>query len=63
VRLTTCMGVRAHLPGGRLAAEWFPVLTHPDSAIPMIVPAAYWSQGLRQAWDAGRLRPASGPRS
>jgi hypothetical protein len=58
VRLTTCMGVRAHLPGGRLAAEWVPVLTHPDSAIPMIVPSAYWSQGLRQAWDTGRLRPA-----
>ena len=58
VRLTTCMGVRAHLPDARLGAEWFPVLTHPDSAIPMIVPSAYWSQGLRAAWDAGRLRPA-----
>jgi hypothetical protein len=58
VRLTTCMGVRAHLPAARLGAEWFPVLTHPDSAIPMIVPATYWSQGLRAAWDAGRLRPA-----
>ena len=61
VRLTTCMGVRAHLPQGRLAAEWFPVLTHPDSAIPMIVPSAYWSLGLRQAWDGGRLRPAQRP--
>jgi hypothetical protein len=61
VRLTTCMGVRAHLPAGRLAAEWFPVLTHPDSAMPMIVPSAYWSQGLRQAWDAGRLRPSQRP--
>jgi hypothetical protein len=63
VRVTSFMGVRSHMPGGRMAGEWFPVLAHPGSVYPMVVPAAFWSTGLREAWDAGRLHPLAAPRA
>ena len=55
VLLTSFMAIRSHLPNSVLTAEWFPVLIHPDSVIPLIVPSAFWSSGLRAAWDARRL--------
>jgi hypothetical protein len=63
VRVTSFMGVRSHMPGGRMAGEWFPVLAHAGSAYPMLVPGAFWSTGLREAWDAGRLHPLATPRA
>jgi hypothetical protein len=56
VLMTSFIGVRSHLPSGRLGADWFPMLSHPDSPIPMLVPCAYWPQALRAAWDSGKLR-------
>ncbi len=56
VVLTSFMGLRAHLPHGVLAADWFPILTHPSSVIPMMVPCQYWPQALRAAWEAQELR-------
>ena len=57
VVLTSVMGIRDHLPGGVLAADWFPILTHSASAVPLIVPAALWPQAMRAAWDSGQLAP------
>ena len=57
VVLTSVMGIRSHLPGGVLAADWFPLLTHASSAVPLILPAALWPQALRAAWDTGQLAP------
>jgi hypothetical protein len=50
VLMTSFMAIRAHLPDGVLAADWFPVLIHPSTAFPLIVPAAYWPQALLEAW-------------
>jgi hypothetical protein len=55
VMLTSFMAVRSHLPDTVLIADWFPVLIHPDSVIPLVVPSAFWSSGLRAAWDARQL--------
>jgi hypothetical protein len=56
VLMTSFVGVRSHLPSNRLGADWFPMLSHPDSPIPMLVPCGYWPQALRTAWDSGKLR-------
>lgn len=63
VRVTSFMGVRSHMPGGRMAGEWFPVLAHAGSAYPMLVPGAFWSTALREAWDAGKLHSLAAPRA
>ncbi len=55
VMLTSFMAVRSHLPDTTLIADWFPVLIHPDSVIPLVVPSAFWSTAMREAWDARRL--------
>lgn len=55
VLLTSFMGVRSHLPGSVLTADWFPVLIHPESVIPLVVPSMFWSTGMRAAWDARGL--------
>jgi hypothetical protein len=55
VVLTSAMCIRAHLPGGVLAGDWFPLLVHAASAVPMILPAALWPQALRAAWDARQM--------
>ena len=64
VLLTSFMGVRAHLPDGILGADWFPLLAHPSSVIPMIVPCMFWPPALRAAWGMRRLRaePDATPR-
>ena len=55
VFMTSFMAIRAHLPDGQLRADWFPVLVHSASAIPLIVPYTYWPQALLEAWQARRL--------
>jgi len=55
VMLTSFMGVRSHLPGSVLSNDWFPVLVHESSVVPLIVPSALWSTAMRAAWDAQRL--------
>jgi hypothetical protein len=55
VTLTSAMVIRSHLPDGFLAGDWFPLLTHTSSAVPLIVPSPFWPQALRAAWDARQL--------
>ncbi|MGN6529483.1 MAG: hypothetical protein ACTHL8_24075 [Burkholderiaceae bacterium] len=55
VVLTSFMGVRSHLPDTVLAADWFPVLVHEASVVPLIVPSMFWSAAMRAAWDARKL--------
>ncbi len=55
VMLTSFMAIRSHLPDTVLIADWFPVLIHPDSVIPLVVPSAFWSSAMRAAWDARQL--------
>jgi len=62
VRLTSFMGVRSHLPGARLAGEWFPVLVLHGSAYPLVVPGAFWAAALREAWNSGRMHSTPLPR-
>jgi hypothetical protein len=53
--LSSFMAIRAHLPGGVLAGQWFPVLMHPSSLVPMIVPATFWPPALLAAWNERRM--------
>jgi hypothetical protein len=53
--LSSFVAIRAHLPDGLLAADWFPVLMHPSSAVPMIVPFTFWPPALLAAWNERRL--------
>ncbi len=55
VLLTSAMIIRSHLPDGFLAGDWFPMLTHAASAVPLVVPSPFWPQALRAAWDARQL--------
>jgi hypothetical protein len=55
--LSSFVAIRAHLPDGILAASWFPVLMHPSSVVPMIVPSTFWSPALLAAWNERRLNP------
>jgi len=57
--LTGFVAIRAHLPEGVLGAEWFPVLVHPSSVVPLIVPSAYWPAALLAAWQERRLVTAA----
>jgi hypothetical protein len=53
--LSSFVAIRAHLPDGLLAADWFPVLMHPSSVVPMIVPSTFWPPALLAAWNERRL--------
>jgi hypothetical protein len=53
--LSSFIAIRAHLPGGVFAGDWFPVLMHPSSAVPMIVPSTFWPPALLAAWNERRL--------
>jgi len=53
--LSSVVAIRSHLPDGRLSADWFPVLMHPSSAVPMIVPSTFWPPALLAAWSERRL--------
>jgi hypothetical protein len=55
VVLTSFMGVRSHLPDTVLANDWFPLLVHESSVVPLIVPSMFWSAAMRAAWDARKL--------
>ena len=55
VVLTSFVAIRAHLPEGLLAADWFPVLMHPSSVVPLIVPCMFWPAALLTAWHERRL--------
>jgi hypothetical protein len=53
--LSSFVAIRSHLPDGLLAADWFPVLMHPSSVVPMIVPCTFWPPALLAAWNERRL--------
>jgi hypothetical protein len=53
--LTSFVAIRAHLPDGILVGDWFPVLIHSSSVIPMIVPSMFWPPALLAAWNERRL--------
>jgi len=53
--LSSFVAIRSHLPDGLLAGDWFPVLVHPSSAVPMIVPHAFWPPALLAAWNDGQM--------
>lgn len=48
--LTTIMVHRRHLPEGRLATPYFPLLIHPESRAAMILPARYWPDDFLEDW-------------
>jgi hypothetical protein len=53
--LSSFIAIRAHLPDGLLAGNWFPVLMHPSSVVPMIMPSTFWPPALLAAWNERRL--------
>ncbi len=53
--LSSFVAIRSHLPDGILAGAWFPVLIHPSSVVPMIVPSTFWPPALLAAWNERRL--------
>ena len=53
--LSSFVAIRSHLPDGLLAADWFPVLMHPSSVVPMIVPSTFWPPALLAACNERRL--------
>ena len=53
--LSSFVAIRSHLPDGILAGAWFPVLIHPSSVVPMIVPSTFWPPALLTAWNERRL--------
>jgi hypothetical protein len=53
--LSSFVAIRAHLPDGILAGGWFPVLIHPSSVVPMIVPSTFWPPSMVQAWHERRM--------
>jgi hypothetical protein len=57
--LSSFVAIRAHLPDGLLAADWFPVLMHPSSVVPMIVPSTFWPPAMLAAWNERRLSVGS----
>jgi hypothetical protein len=57
--LSSFVAIRAHLPDGVLAADWFPVLMHPSSVVPMIVPSTFWPPAMLAAWNERRLSVGS----
>jgi hypothetical protein len=53
--LSSFIAIRSHLPDGLLAGGWFPVLIHPSSEVPMIVPHAFWPDAMLAAWNERRM--------
>ena len=53
--LSSFVAIRAHLPEGTLAGTWFPVLIHPSSVVPMIMPSTFWPPAMLQAWNERRM--------
>ena len=53
--LSSFVAIRAHLPEGLLAGQWFPVLMHPSSVVPMIVPSTFWPPAMLAAWNDRRM--------
>jgi hypothetical protein len=53
--LSSFMAIRAHLPDGLLSGDWFPVLIHPSSVVPMIVPHSFWPPAMLTAWSEKRM--------
>ena len=53
--LSSFVAIRSHLPDGLLAGDWFPVLVHPSSDVPMIVPHAFWPDAMLAAWNDRRM--------
>jgi hypothetical protein len=47
---TTIVVHRRHLPEGRLAVPYFPLLIHPESRAAMILPARYWPDDFLDEW-------------
>lgn len=51
---TTCLIQPSHLPGGCLAAGYFPLVICPDrTKAVMVLPAVYWPEKLRDGWADG----------
>jgi hypothetical protein len=53
--LSSFIAIRAHLPDGLLSGDWFPVLIHPSSVVPMIVPHTFWPPAMLAAWNERRM--------
>jgi hypothetical protein len=53
--LSSFIAIRSHLPDGLLAGDWFPVLIHPSSVVPMIVPHTFWPDAMVAAWNERRM--------
>ena len=53
--LSSFIAIRAHLPDGLLSGDWFPVLIHPSSVVPMIVPQTFWPPAMLAAWSERRM--------
>ncbi len=48
---TTCLIQPSHLPGGRLASGYFPLVICPEKTeAVMILPVRYWPEELRDGW-------------
>ncbi len=47
---TTIMVHRRHLPEGRLAVPYFPLVIHTESRAAMILPARYWPDDFLDEW-------------
>lgn len=51
VYLTTCFIHPPHLPGGRLAGSYFPLVICPEKTeAVMVLPSTYWPAALRSSW-------------
>ena len=57
--LSSFVAIRAHLPDGLLSGDWFPVLIHPSSVVPMIVPQTFWPPAMLTAWSERRMSLAA----
>ena len=53
--MSSFIAIRAHLPDGLLSGAWFPVLVHPSSVVPMIVPQTFWPPAMLAAWNDRRM--------
>ena len=53
--MSSFIAIRAHLPDGLLSGAWFPVLVHPSSVVPMIVPQTFWPPAMLAAWNERRM--------
>jgi len=53
--LSSFVVIRSHLPDGLLAGDWFPVLIHPSSDVPMLVPHAFWPPAMLTAWNEHQM--------